>query len=427
MARVRLRAKHVLSGGKMRSPGAVLIGDDGRIGAIHVEGAVPHPPGCIERDFGDAAIYPGFANSHTHLELTGLNGGVALDEPHFPTWIRRLRELKAQRTRDDFLAAAREGIRQCFRQGVTMVADTGDSGTVAQAMAELGMRGIAYQEVFGPDPVLVRDSMRALEDAVDAMAPWVSDRVRAGVSPHAPYTVSGPLYREVARWARARDLPIAVHIAESADESALLGSGSGAFADAWRRRNLPMPEPLGHTPVSYLAHWGLWDEEVDRDARLPARDVLAIHAVRVPWDDLHCLAGGRAMVAWCPLANRAHGHGDAPVRDYLERDIRVGVGTDSELSVGPIDLLAVARAARELAGLSTTEMVLRLMFSGRDLPGGRDGEGNPQVGEIAPGLDADLTVFPCPGDMDPYEAPLHADRALSTWARGVEVYRRDAD
>lgn len=428
MARAWLRARHVATGGATHSPGAILVDDDGRVAAVGPEHVVTAPPGCPVYDYGEAVIIPGLTNCHTHLELTGLNGGRALDEPHFPTWIRRLRELKAQRTREDFLGAAREGIRQCFRQGVTTIADTGDTGTVAQAMAELGMRGTCYQEVFGPDPVLVRESMRMLEDAVEALAPWRSERVRVGVSPHAPYTVSGPLYREAARWARARQLPLAVHIAESADESALLANASGAFADAWRRRSLPMPEPLGLTPVSYLSHWGLWDEDPAPDALAPA-DVLAIHAIRVPWDDVHMLAAGRVMVAWCPLANRAHGHGDAPIVDYLEKDIRVGLGTDSELSVGPIDLLEAGRAAAGLAGRPVLEMVLRLIFAGRDLPGGRDEEGNPCTGEIDVGLDADLAVFACPSDLDHLEAPLTegAGGVLATWAGGVEVYRREVD
>ncbi len=428
MARAWLRARHVVTGGTTHSPGAILVADDGRVATVGPEHGVTPPPGCPVHDYGDAVIVPGLTNCHTHLELTGLGGGRALDEPHFPTWIRKLRELKAQCTREDFLGAARAGIRQCFRQGVTTIADTGDTGTVAQAMAELGMRGTCYQEVFGPDPVLVRESMRMLEDAVDALAPWRSERVRVGVSPHAPYTVSGPLYREVARWARARDLPIAVHIAESADESALLANGSGAFADAWRRRSLPMPEPLGLTPVSYLAHWGLWGEEAGFDAPVGG-DVLAIHAVRVPWDDMQMLAAGRVMVAWCPLANRAHGHGDAPIADFLEQDIRVGLGTDSELSVGPIDLLEVGRAAASLTGRTVEEAVLRLLFAGRDLPGGRDGEGNPRTGAIEEGLDADLAVFACPGDLDHMEAPLTqgAGGVLATWAGGVEVYRRGSE
>lgn len=424
MARARLRARHIVTSQSVVEDGAVLVGDDGAIASVGSNDAVPLPPGCPAHDHGDAVILPGLTNAHTHLELTGLNGGLALAEPDFALWIRRLRELKARWTREDFARAAREGIRQCFRQGVTMVAETGDTGVVPEALAEAGMQGVVYQEVFGPDPVLVRESIQELERQVDQLLRWESGRVRIGVSPHAPYTVSGPLYREASRWARARNLPLAVHIAESVDESALLAAGTGAFADAWRRRNLPMPEPLGLTPVSYLAHWDVWGPERGREAEGMQADVLAIHAVRVPADDLAHLRSTGAMMAWCPLANRAHGHGDAPAAEYLARGGVVGLGTDSELSVGPIDLLAVAREARARLGWTARETVRMLCGAAAALPAGLGGRHAEAVG-LEVGAPADLAVFPCPSGADPFEAVLTppAGAALETWAAGRLVHR----
>ena len=134
-------------------------------------------------------LLPGLINAHTHLELTGL--GSQLDEPDFPAWIRRLRALKAERTPEQFLEAAKQGIRDCWAAGVTTVADTGDTGAVARALSELGGRGVAYHEVFGPHPAQVEESMAALKASVAALRPLeVPGRLRIGVSPHAAYTVS---------------------------------------------------------------------------------------------------------------------------------------------------------------------------------------------------------------------------------------------
>jgi 5-methylthioadenosine/S-adenosylhomocysteine deaminase len=424
MPRARLSARHVIANEEHLPNGAVLIGEDGRIEMVDADHTVPEPPGCVRRDYGDAVITPGLANFHTHLELTGLNGGRALEEPHFPAWIRRLRELKAQRTRNDFLAAAREGVRQCLRQGVTMVADTGDTGIVAQALAEVGMRGVVYQEVFGPDPVLAPDSLRALQQSVAALRQWESERVVIGVSPHAPYTVSGPLYRDTCVWAREQRLPIALHIAESAEESALLATGTGGFADAWRRRHLPMPEPLGLTPVAFLDHWGVWGSLGDAGDEQPPWDIIAIHAVRVPSDDIRLLAATGSVIAWCPLANRAHGHGDAPVLEFDQVGLPVGLGTDSELSVGAIDLVGVARAVPSMTGAPARAVATRLVFQGTNLPGGR-GEVEANGALVLPGHPADLAVFRCPAGADPWEAILApaSTPTLATWLAGVEVHR----
>ena len=317
--------------------GAVLIGADGRIAAVGPDPAVPRPAEALAETFADALLLPGLINTHTHLELTGLPD---LSEPDFASWIRGVRARKAARPAADYRAAARAGLAGCHAAGVTTVADTGDSGAVIEALAEAGGSGIVYHEVFGPHPDQAGESLASLERRVAELARCTGPRVRLGVSPHAPYTVSGELYRLTARFARDADLPLAVHLAESEAESALLERGGGAFAAAWAGRGIPLPEPLGHSPVSWL----------DRH-RVLGPGTLCIHVVRAGGADLATLAARGCAVAHCPRSNRAHGHGDAPLAAMLAAGLRVGVGTDSVLSVGPLDLLAEARAAAALAGL----------------------------------------------------------------------------
>ncbi|MDH5315860.1 MAG: amidohydrolase family protein, partial [Gemmatimonadota bacterium] len=130
--------------------GAVLIGDDGRILAIGPEADVPAPPGVpVERHPG-GILLPGLVHAHTHLELTGLGGQAPEDD--FPEWIRTIRRLKLQRTPEEFREAARTGIQLGWAGGVTTVADTGDSGAVVEALADMGGSGIVFHEVFGPHP-----------------------------------------------------------------------------------------------------------------------------------------------------------------------------------------------------------------------------------------------------------------------------------
>ena len=123
--------------------GAVLVGEDGRILAVGRDAEVPRPPGVPAEHFPDAILMPGLVNAHTHLELTGLAGQV--DEPRFDAWIRSVRSLKEMRSVEDFRVAARKGVQQCFAAGVTTVAETGDSGSIVEALDELGGRGVVFQ------------------------------------------------------------------------------------------------------------------------------------------------------------------------------------------------------------------------------------------------------------------------------------------
>lgn len=409
----RLAADWVLSG--IAPPirdGAVLVDEHGRISAIgtDVGGDVPHPPGVSTEYFPDAAILPGLINAHTHLELTGL--GDAIEAPDFPSWIRELRARKARRTFPEFLEAARQGIRECWAAGITTIADTGDTGAVAHALHELGGRGVAFQEVFGPHPDQVGESMAGLKEAVARLRPLEEEgRLRVGVSPHAPYTVSGPLYRAVGEWARQEKLPLAVHLAESAEESALLLDHTGGFAQAWDGRGIPPVQPLAMSPVAFV------------DSHLDLTEVLCIHAIRVDAVDIATLSKRRATVAHCPLSNRAHGHGDAPLKEILASGVHVGFGTDSVLSVGRLDLLAAARAARALGGLSAFDTLGMITW----FAAGAIGFWN-RLGMLARGGLADIVVMTMPhGTSTPEEHVLSGEAdVLRTYVEGREVYRRTA-
>jgi cytosine/adenosine deaminase-related metal-dependent hydrolase len=393
--------------------GAVLIGDDGRIVALGPDDQVGRPPEVPAEEYGDAALLPGLVNTHTHLELTGLEGEGA--EPDFPRWILGVRGRKAARTRAQFLAAAHNGVADCWAAGVTTIADTGDSGAVIQALAQAGGSGIAYQEVFGAHPNDLEVSLAGLQARVEALAPFAIGRVRIGVSPHAPYTVSGPLYAATAEWARAESLPLAAHVAESSAECDLLARGTGGFAEAWRRRGIPLPSPLGRTPFEWLDEHGVLGEST-----------LCIHGIQVSSTDLERMRSAGAGLAHCPLSNQAHGHGIAPLKEYLERGIRVGLGTDSVMSVGRLNLLAEARAARKAAGLDPQQaLALCTIEAARAL-----GLGD-EIGSLRPGKWGDCTLILLSSDVadrSPVERVLETgpDDVVATYLSGGAVYRAHA-
>ena len=358
MRPLRLRADWALPIDTAPIPdAAILIDQNGRIAAIGPEPEVPAPSDAESLELGRRILLPGLINTHTHLELTGFEARAP--ESSFREWILTIRRIKAERTAAEYLAAARQGIRDCWAGGVTTIADTGDSGSVVQALAELSGSGIVYHEVFGPAPADCDASFAAFAQRMEELRPLATGRVSLGASPHAPYTVSGPLYRRVAIWARNQGLPLAVHLAESRAETELVRAGAGPFAEAWRQRGIPLPDepaqrltpsplPISLSPVSWLDHHGVLGP-----------DTLCIHAVQLSADDCGILAGRGVAIAHCPRSNRRHGHGDAPLRELLHAGLRVGAGTDSVASVGRLDLFAELRAAMELAGL-TAEQALEL-------------------------------------------------------------------
>jgi cytosine/adenosine deaminase-related metal-dependent hydrolase len=388
--------------GLVQSNSGVRLDAQGRIASIEGQAGSNH--------FTGAVLMPGLVNAHTHLELTGFEGQDA--EPDFPRWIRRIIELKAGRGEEDFFHAAKAGLHASFAAGVTTVADTGSSAGPLRAMAELGGSGIAYLEVFGPHPDAAAANIAAFERRLRELSSYESNRIRLGVSPHAPYSVSGPLYRATAQLARNQHRPIAVHIAESQAESDLLERATGPFAEMWRNRDIVLPSLPGRSPLVWL-----------ETHEVLGPDTLCIHVVRADQADIARLGRHQCGVALCPRSNRRHGHGDAPLAAFRKAGLNVGLGTDSAASVFPPDLLAEARAAAQLAGLPAPGAIRLVTLGAAEATGlGRE------VGSLEAGKWADFAVIRIPeGTSSDRLAEVilasSLDDVVATFVGGRQVYR----
>jgi cytosine/adenosine deaminase-related metal-dependent hydrolase len=376
--------------------GAVLVGADGRIAAVGPHGKVPTPGDAERLEFRDAILTPGLVNAHTHLELTHLAGQIS--ETSFVQWIKRLRELKDATPPDAFIAAAEAGLRECWTRGITCIAETGSTGAAMQALVRFGGRGIVYQEVFGPGPAQVPPAMEDLERQVLRLRRLATTMRGVGVSPHAPYSVSEALYRRVAHFAQQERLPLAVHLAESQEESELVRYGAGPFAEALRERGIVV-EPHHCSPVQYLRELGVL-----------RAGTLAIHCVQVDAADMQTLKTARVSVVHCPRSNRVHGHGTAPFAALREAGLTVGIGTDSVVSVGDLDLWAETRVSWIGA-----EEALRFLT----LEGARALGWERTIGSLEVGKAADLAVF---GYTPPQRLPP-PPMALLTVLAGRIVHR----
>ena len=366
MLRIRAGRVHPVTAPSIED-GAVLVDSNGRITAVGPHASVPSPRGAHALHFPDAELLPGLVNCHTHLELTNLGGGVQYDEPEFLKWIRRIRELKDATSAEAFYEAAVAGVRDCWARGVTCVAETGSTGAVMRALHDLNGRGIVYQEVFGPDPAQRDASMAELQMAVMSLRGLERPELRLGASPHAPYTVSAVLYEAVAQFARRERLPTAVHIAESPEETALVRDGAGPFAEALRARGI-MVQPQHRSPVAYLVQLGVLQ-----------RGTLCIHCVQVDDSEITLLRRIGVSVAHCPRSNATHRHGVMPLRLLREAGVPIGLGTDSVVSVGVLDLWAEADAA----GLRGEAALRALTIEGARALGWENEIGSLEVGKAA--------------------------------------------
>src|SRR5919202_5012781 len=315
-------------------------------GAVAVEGArvagvgaraelAERFPSAEVLDLGEAAILPGFVNCHTHLELTAMRGFLEPEEGDFFAWLRKITVARRERmTPEDLYASAAWGAIEAARAGITTVADASDAGaTTMRALRDVGLRGVVFQEAFGPDERQARERFEKAREKVALLRGGETALVTLGLSPHSPYTVSRPLLELLAEFAHGERLPVMMHAAESEAERLFMLEGRGPFAESYAARGFAF-RPPGVSTIRHLRQTGI----------LKTRPLLA-HCVRVDEPDIRLIEEHGASVAQCPKSNAKLGHGRAPLAGLLRAGVAVGLGSDSVASNNTCDLLEEARFA----------------------------------------------------------------------------------
>ncbi|MDQ3799792.1 MAG: amidohydrolase family protein [Acidobacteriota bacterium] len=376
-------------------------------------------------DFGEAVIMPGFVNAHSHLEITAMRSFLDDVEDDFSKWLVKLSTVRAEKlTERDIEISAVWGALEGLRAGVTCFADIGRYGKAGfEALKQTGLRGVVYQETdFSPKNETAAADFARLEEKFLALKETETRRVKAGISPHAPYTVSRRLFELIADYALNQNVDLSIHAAESKEETEFMLHGTGFFAGIYRKFGHVWDTP-GISSIEYF----------DRIGVLQTAPLLA-HCVTVSESDIEKIGASGARIAHCPKSNAKFGHGIAPFEKFLDAQIKIGLGSDSVASNNTCDLLEesrfaalAARSREDKKRLLTAKEILRAATLGGALSLNLETE----IGTLAAGKQADLIVISLGAAAqqpvhDIYSAILFASTAREvrlTMIAGEEIYR----
>ena len=333
-------------------------------------------------------LLPGLVNAHTHLELTALRG--RLPPGPFPEWAKALVAVRSGWSPRDLSASMSLGIRLSVEAGTTAV---GDFVMLSpnDALRQAPLRGVSWREVLGIAP-----------EQAGARAAWAGGFLEGrrphwtpGLAPHAPYSVSAPLYRMLRRTAFRAKVPFATHLSELREEIEFLRTGRGVFADMLRSfgRDTGSWRPPRMRPAAWLDSLGV------------LRGATVVHANYLTAADIAALRRNRAVVVWCPRTHDFFGHSAHPVRRLLDAGVRVALGTDSLASAPSLSVRdEILHASR--VGLPLETLLCMATENGARALGLR------RVGRIAPGWAADFTLVEGSGPADVLRGPI-AGRVLN--------------
>jgi cytosine/adenosine deaminase-related metal-dependent hydrolase len=361
-------------------PNGWLLVDNGFVEEV---GSGNPPPAEAYENVGGALLTPGLVNTHHHLFQT-LTRTRAQQADLF-TWLKHLYPLWQQIDWEAEYAAARAGLAELALSGCSTVFDhhyvfpRGKPGLLEaeiQAANELGVRIVAGRgsmdlgESQGglPPDELVEEREHVIAEtqrAAELHDPDPGAFVQIAVAPCSPFSATKRLMTESAQLARDLGLQLHTHLAETVEEEEYC---QGIF---------------GCRPLEYLEQLG-WLE----------RDVWCAHCVHLSEADIVRMGEAGTGVAHCPSSNMRLGAGIAPVRELLDKRVRVGIGVDGPASNERSDLLnetrqalLVARARRGPEAMTARE-ALRLATRGGAEVLRRD-----DLGSLEPGRCADFAVW----------------------------------
>ncbi|MBN2386112.1 MAG: amidohydrolase family protein [Anaerolineales bacterium] len=275
-----------------------------------------------EVDCKGKVLMPGLVNAHTHVPMTLMRG--LADDLRLDVWLQGyIWPVEREFVSPDFVRLGTLlACAELIRSGVTCFADMYFfEEDVARATREAGLRAVCGQTVLkfpSPDAPAFEDSLAAARDFIQR---WKGHAlIEPAVAPHAPYTCTPEILRQSAALAAEFDVPLHIHIAETALE-----------VENMRREN-------GMPVVPYIKKQGLFDAKV-----------LAAHCVHIDEGEMRTLVHARAGVAHNPSSNLKLASGFAQVQRMLDTGLNVGIGTDGTASNNDLDMFEEVRLAAFLA------------------------------------------------------------------------------
>jgi aminodeoxyfutalosine deaminase len=294
---------------------------------------------CERIDRAGCTLLPGLVNAHTHLDLTHV-GALPFDRD--AGFLSFVKQVLSQRLSDPAAIAAsvQRGAMLSLRGGVVAVGDiagvANGQPTLApvDALAATPLHAQSYLEFFAIGSGELANCANLITIMGEA-ATRRYDRVRVGVSPHAPYTVATSAYENAVRVARHHGAAVCTHLAENPEEHAFISKGDGPFRDLLVKLNLwndAVASTIGKGLMP-IAHMKPLLERA-ANAEVP---MLAAHVNDCDEMGLATLKRNRVSVVYSPRSSAYFGNhehfGPHRYRAMLARGINVCLGTDSVINL----------------------------------------------------------------------------------------------
>jgi len=294
---------------------------DGRILAIQPADE-PGPDAAQTLELPDQVVLPGYINAHGHAAMS-LFRGMA-DDLALMTWLQEHIWPAEGRWVDEAFAAAgtRLAISEMLKCGTTTYADMYFYPAPAADVAlQAAIRHVSFTPILDFPTNFAQNADEYIKKALSVHDRYKHhDLLTFGLGPHAPYTVSNGPLRQIKTLADQLNMPVQIHLHETAFEVA------------------ESMDKFGCRPVKRLADLGFMTDNLS-----------CVHMTQINEEDIAILQHSGASVVHCPESNLKLASGFCPAHQLLSSDINVALGTDGAASNNDLNIQGEMKTAAMLA------------------------------------------------------------------------------
>ncbi len=269
-------------------------------------------------DYPHHILMPGLVNAHAHTPMN-LFRGLADDLPLMEWLEKHIWPAEQDLICPESVAiGSKLAIAEMLRGGTTCFNDHYFFPAVtAHAAIETGIRATIGLVVMSVPTQWAQSEDEYFSKAEHTLATTKKhDLISWSMAPHAPYTVSDATFKKVKQFSDAHQLPIHIHMHETAFET---------------QQSL---EQHGIRPIQRLHNLGLMGERM-----------INVHMVDVTASEMEIVAKSGASIVHCPESNLKLASGFSPIADFLKLGINVAIGTDGAASNNDLDMFGELQTA----------------------------------------------------------------------------------
>ena len=278
------------------------------------------------RELSSHALIPGLVNAHAHSAMS-LMRGLADDRPLMEWLENHIWPAEGQCVNEQFVTDGTQlAIAEMLKSGTTTFADMYFfPNIVAQQARRAGMRASVGLIALDFPTVWAQNADEYISKGVALHDEYKNDPLISTMfAPHAPYTVSDAPMQKIISLAAELEIPIQMHVHETAGEVAMA------------------EEQSGKRPLERLYDMGML-----------CPDFMAVHMTQLSDREIKQLKQSKTHVVHCPESNMKLASGICPTAKLIKAGINVALGTDGAASNNDLDMLGEMRSAALLAKVST--------------------------------------------------------------------------